>query len=557
MIKTLITAIRLRWLAATTKFLQFQVIASDLFGVVQGIIVFFIPLTTSWVIQDLTNGRIEKALVWFYWLVALFVAYILQRFVWRYFFEVLDSVLPLHLKDIYYKKIFMQSYTWHLHNSVGYFATALDRVAKNISEFSRNMAHKYINNVVMTLCFLIYSFLVSYKLGIYFTATVFIFLFTARILYHKRQWHIECCARTGIAYEKSFIDFLYGIRSVKKMNLLSFVENNLDSKGKALKARAVALEHYNAVQWLFVETFVNLQFVLAMGYYIYAFIKTGQGLDVIVMLAGIRGRIVEFATEIMRFMLDMSRVSTEYKILAEHIGDDMPAPASQNNRGKSYPWRQIKFEKTVFEFIKEGNLFMHQVDDFVINKGDHIAVTGKSGEGKSTFLNLLTRQYMPQKGIILLDHTDFADVPSVFFNEHVTYISQDVELFNMSFYDNIVLGHKIKPKLLQKIIDGCCLNELIERMKGNMHAEIGEKGVKISGGEKQRINLARGLLLGRDILVLDEITANLDPETTKHIWNFIFKEYKNKTIIAVSHEKELLKHVGQIFDFKKGYGVVK
>ena len=76
-------------------------------------------------------------------------------------------------------------------------------------------------------------------------------------------------------------------------------------------------------------------------------------------------------------------------------------------------------------------------------------------------------------------------------------------------------------------------------------------------GEKQRINLARGLLLNRDILVLDEITANLDPATTQKIWEFIFTEYQHKTIVAVSHEKELLNHVSRRLEFKNGYGTEK
>ncbi|MBQ9271837.1 MAG: ATP-binding cassette domain-containing protein, partial [Alphaproteobacteria bacterium] len=132
--------------------------------------------------------------------------------------------------------------------------------------------------------------------------------------------------------------------------------------------------------------------------------------------------------------------------------------------------------------------------------------------------------------------------------------SQDVELFDMTLYDNIVMGKRVPAEKLQKVIDGCCLNELIARMNGNLHTDIGEKGVKVSAGEKQRISLARGLLLDRDILVLDEITANLDPATTQNIWNYIFSAYGDKTIIAVSHEKDLLNHVSRKLEFKKGIG---
>ncbi|MBD5398863.1 ATP-binding cassette domain-containing protein, partial [bacterium] len=86
---------------------------------------------------------------------------------------------------------------------------------------------------------------------------------------------------------------------------------------------------------------------------------------------------------------------------------------------------------------------------------------------------------------------------------------------------------------------------------------IGEKGIKVSGGERQRINLARGLLLNRDILVLDEITANLDPVTTERIWNYIFKDYKEKTIVAISHEKGLLQHTNKVVRFRNGRGRVE
>lgn len=177
---------------------------------------------------------------------------------------------------------------------------------------------------------------------------------------------------------------------------------------------------------------------------------------------------------------------------------------------------------------------------------------GRSGCGKSTFLNLLTRQFNVKEGKISVENLSYLNVSENFFNNNITYVSQDVELFDMSFYDNIVMGKQIKKEKLNKILKGCCLTELIERMDGNLHTDIGEKGIKVSGGEKQRINLARGLLLDRDILVLDEITANLDPYTTEQIWKFIFKEYSEKTIIAVSHEKELLNHVSRKIEFKQG-----
>ena len=237
--------------------------------------------------------------------------------------------------------------------------------------------------------------------------------------------------------------------------------------------------------------------------------------------------------------------------LTPHPDETFSNPVNYRYDGTALTETVVTYD---FEYVKDGSIFSHKVADFTIHPGDHIAVTGKSGEGKTTFLNLFTNQFHVMGGSISVDNIDYKDLPAAFFDEHITYISQDVELFDMTLYDNIVMGKRVAPEKLQKIIDGCCLNELIERMNGNIHTDIGEKGVKVSAGEKQRISLARGLLLDRDILVLDEITANLDPITTQNIWNFIFTAYGDKTIIAVSHEKDLLNHITRRLEFKKGVG---
>ena len=167
-------------------------------------------------------------------------------------------------------------------------------------------------------------------------------------------------------------------------------------------------------------------------------------------------------------------------------------------------------------------------------------------------MNLLTQNIFVTSGTICLNDVNFKDVSLQFFEKNVAYISQDVELFNLSLKDNLTLKKKISKKTLEKVIKGCCLSDLVKRMNGDLSTIVGEKGIRVSAGEKQRINLARGLLLNRDILVLDEITANLDPKTTQSIWDFVFKEYADKTIIAISHEEKLISYVGRIIRFKNG-----
>lgn len=551
MFKTLITALRLIWISATDKDLKLRLIFSYIFSVIQGLVAFFSPFALSEMIKQISQKNIDGTLFYFYVMIFLAVVTIVSRFVWRFFCEQIARILPIKLRQIYYGKIFNKPYDWHLQNSVGYFTTALTNVCKMLDVWIWKMPYDYVSSLIMAACFLIYTWTLSFYWFLYFSVSLVVMLWIIRILYNRRIKYIENYSKSFVAYGKAFIDFLYNVRSVKKMNLLNFVNKKLDERGSKVFSTGIKMMHYNSFQYGFTEIYINTLFLLPIGYYVFQFIKTGQGVEVIVMIAALQSKIAQFSSQMMGVMTELARTGADYKILAEHLGEDIPEPNAQRNIRK---WHEIKFFDTSFEYVKDGSIFSHKVADFIIHPGDHIAVTGKSGEGKTTFLNLFTNQFHVMGGSISVDNIDYKDLPAAFFDEHITYISQDVELFDMTLYDNIVMGKRVAPEKLQKIIDGCCLNELIERMNGNIHTDIGEKGVKVSAGEKQRISLARGLLLDRDILVLDEITANLDPITTQNIWNFIFTAYGDKTIIAVSHEKDLLNHITRRLEFKKGVG---
>lgn len=428
----------------------------------------------------------------------------------------------------------------------------LKEVTSRIKGWNWALPYDYLPGMTLIVLFLSYTYTVSPYLFLYFLcgmSTMFLIIISTlkKRMILERERSIK-----NRGFQKVFIDFLYNIRSIKKMNLLKFTEDEIDKKAKQSENTNQKVMHYNSFQWFSMEFFIHAQFLIPLTYFILQLIQTGTGIEVIVMLVGVQGQMGEIGRQMMHMMSELASSKQEFELLAEHLGE---SAEEIDKRPYKKAWHSISFKNTFFNFVSDQNKFEHKINDFVINRGDHIAVMGKSGEGKSTFLNILTRQYKVLTGEVKLDNTNYNDVSQKFFDNEFTYISQDIELFDMTLYDNITMGKKIPEKTFQKIIDGCCLNELIKRMDGNPHTDIGEKGVKVSGGEKQRINLARGLLLDRNILVLDEITANLDPVTTSKIWKFIFKEYSDKTIIAISHEPELVKHVNKKLFFKNGMGV--
>ena len=487
-------------MGADTLSLKIKLVSSFIISVLRGVVSFFIPLSLAWLIKSFSDD-IQKAMNYFWLLFALSLTLILLKFIRRFFLESSVGTLPINIKVQYYKKLFYQSYSWHLNNSSGFFLSALNQVCANLQRWLQKFPDEYIPNTV---------------LGILFFATFLIIIISVATLLYKYRVHIvEKLISKQIVFDKTFIDFLNNIRSIKKMGLLEFSYDNINNKKNDVAKQQEYSARYNGLQWGFIEGFMQLLFLIPIGYFTYQMIKTGDGVDIIVLLTSVQAKVGLLVQNIMHFMENVSETYVQYDILENHLEKISP------NNKKHYKWSTISFKNTKFEFKKQRSKFIHSIPDFTIHKGDHIAVIGKSGEGKSTFLNILAGLLMVQSGETKVDNKTFQKMGEAFFSSVMSYISQDVELFDMTLLENITLGRHISKKELYKVINGVCLDELVKRANGNLDINIGEKGIKVSAGEKQRLNLARGLLLNKDILILDEITANLDAETTKKIWNFI------------------------------------
>jgi ABC-type multidrug transport system fused ATPase/permease subunit len=551
MLKTIATALKLMWLGADTPLLKLKTVVNLLIGVVSGVSALFSALVLSWLVRDVSAGNTSTATLYLWLLVLMVVLLIGSRAFGRRWIERENVTVKMNLKRLYYKKIFYKPYNWHLHNSVGYFSSALDSVCNVIASWYWKIPYDYISNLTIAIGFIVYSASVSWILFGYFVVGTIILMIITRLMMTKRLVLQKRYNKQQLQYDKSFIDFLYNIRSVKKLNLLKFVRQSTKRRETSVQTDLRATMNYNTYQWGLNEVFNNVQFFIPLIYFVLNLVNTGQGIEYVVVLVSIQPKFADFGRYWMHFMSDIMTNMANFQLLSEHVGDDLRFPKTKKYNPD---WHTITFDDTKFEHRDKDHLFKHHVEHFTINRGDHVAIVGRSGEGKSTFLNLLTNQFTVERGLSL-DGRPYNTIPTEFFDNTFAYVSQDVELFDMTLHDNIVLGRNISDEELNKIIEGCCLDELVNRLDGNLHVDIGEKGVKVSGGEKQRISLARGLLLDRDILVLDEITANLDPTTTRKIWQFLFREYSDKTIVAISHEDELIKHVNKAIEFRGGAGV--
>ena len=210
--------------------------------------------------------------------------------------------------------------------------------------------------------------------------------------------------------------------------------------------------------------------------------------------------------------------------------------------------KNIRFDDVEFSYDKSRAKFKFNVD---IRKGQFIGVAGKSGNGKSTFINILCGFLDPDKGSIKIDDLILNKLNKPLWQKKVGYVPQEVSLIHESIAKNITLDEKKNTnvlKFLRRILN------LKFSISNNSHnefgAKIGDKGLNLSGGQQQRISIARSLSKNPEVIVFDEATNSLDLESEYEILNNIRKHYKNKTFIICTHRLQTLKKCNTILYFK-------
>jgi ATP-binding cassette, subfamily B, bacterial len=211
------------------------------------------------------------------------------------------------------------------------------------------------------------------------------------------------------------------------------------------------------------------------------------------------------------------------------------------------------FEQKEISDKKSSSMQIFSNLNLKIKPEEKIAIVGHSGSGKSTFVKILLRFYNLQTGKILVDDQDIAKVSPQSLRQNISLVPQDPDLFHRSISENIAYG---KPNASEaEIIKAAKLahaDKFIQKFPQAYQTLVGERGVKLSGGEKQRIAIARAILEDKKILVLDEATSSLDSVTEKEIQIAINNAMKKKTVIVIAHRLSTIKKVDRVLVFDNG-----
>lgn len=214
---------------------------------------------------------------------------------------------------------------------------------------------------------------------------------------------------------------------------------------------------------------------------------------------------------------------------------------------------QIKFTDVLFSYPTKDTPALNKIS-FELPAGQTFALVGRSGSGKSTIANLLTRFYDIDSGKITLDDVPLDDYQLSNLREHISIVSQNVHLFNDTIANNIAYASagKYSQEQIENAANLAYASDFILKMENGFDTLIGENGVSLSGGQRQRIAIARALLRNAPVLILDEATSALDTESERAIQSALDELQKNRTVMVIAHRLSTIEKADQILVIDEG-----
>ena len=345
-----------------------------------------------------------------------------------------------------------------------------------------------------------------------------------------------------------FVEYVRGIPVLKSFSNNKSLDNELMNKTKKFGETSKSASRFKAKQLSI------FGFLLDIGYLVLLiagtiFVVKGN-LDVLnfIIFAVISKEFYKpFASMEQHYMYYVSAVDSYERLsrilYADVIPDKVDGIVPKDN--------DIAFENIGFSYEKDE--FKMENLSFDIDEKTMTALVGESGSGKTTITNLLLRFYDVQQGKITLGGVDIRDIPYDELLDRISIVMQNVQLFDNTIEENIRVGKKGATK--EEIIEAAKkakIHDFIMSLPKGYETDIGENGGILSGGQRQRISIARAFLKDAPILILDEMTSNVDPVNESLIQDAITELAKNRTVLVVAHHLKTIQKADQILVFQKG-----
>ena len=438
-------------------------------------------------------------------------------------------------------------------------------LVRNITSETGIFAMGFIGNLISCITQIVFIisiclFLFFYNIYSVYVIATFILLSVSIIYFSNKKfvkWGIVRQEESAF-FLKKINEIIGNIKEIILYDKKSFFSNEVYLHGKRFSKANIFRDTVISFTGPIIEFIgISIFFIFLSFLIIYSSLNLGE----VVVLFGVfvfaslklLPAVISLVKSIQSIKFNLPACEVIYQILKNPEDfDNFKESSKELKNNKIINLTSIEFKNVSFSYNSEKSPILNHLN-FHINKGDKVALIGETGSGKTTLLNLISTLIIPSSGEIQINNFDKIN----FFKrirERIGYVSQSVYLSDNSILFNIALTNNLTEELKEKIIQiikNLNLN-VINNRSIDLFSSIGERGSKLSGGQMQRIGIARALFRDPDILILDESTNALDEENEEEILKFLVKEFDKKIIIFCTHKKEILKYCNKILEVKIG-----
>jgi ATP-binding cassette subfamily B protein len=462
----------------------------------------------------------------------------------------LESNLMADLKRKFFNHVLGLSYQFHTTHKTGSLISRLVRGGRSIESMTDiltfNLAPLVFQLLVVSIALFYFSWVSVITIIIVMTTFIIYSLYIQNL-----QQNYSTAANDTEDKEKANVsDFLTNIESIKYFGKENIIKNRFAKITQETKA--AYMKYWNYYRWLdggqlFIISFGTL-FVIYFP--LVKFIHHEMSIGTLAFIYAAYGNLISPMFGFVRGIRDYYKVMADFDSLFQYgkIKNEIKdKPKSQDIDIKE---GTIEFKNISFSYQKR-NIF-HNFN-LKIEKNQKIALVGHSGSGKTTLIKLLYRLYDVQHGEIKIDKKNIKDYKQESLRSSLSIVPQECVLFDDTIYNNIAFSNsKATKEQIVKAIRFSHLDKVIKNFPSKENTIVGERGVRLSGGEKQRVSIARALLANKKVLILDEATSALDSKTENEIQQDLEQLMKNRTTIIIAHRLSTIMKADKIVVLNKG-----